>query len=196
MLVCISPQYKEDADASQLKDQDLSSINSIQADPHRRRTRYLHRQMQAEYTDNCCKNKRFRPVIFPGALVGHLPTWLKNTTVYHWPNHWEDLCFNLSKPYVIIQNYKHSMTSLSSNSDFSESFDSITMRAIKRETSSPERTDESDRGVNLFDINVRRSDSTSLRSHPDVAVVSVRRSDGVGDIRSPVIVTKKSGSIV
>ncbi len=232
--MCISPRYKEDADASQLANRDLASIKDIPADPHRCRTRYLQRQMQAEYTLNCCRNKRFRPIIFPGALIDHLPTWLKNTKVYYWPDHWKDICFNLSKPHLIIQNYKRSMTlSSGNNSDHSDSFNSVTMRATTKNISlersevldkdldvnnisvgqSDSRSDKgqpdirnvsvgqsdsrSDKGQpDINDVSVGQSDSRSIKGQPDISDVSVRQSDGSSDIWSPVIVTKKSGSIV
>jgi hypothetical protein len=79
VLILVSPQYAEDI--SERGTSDLSPV-----------TLYLHSRMQAEYLKNYCTNKRFMPIVLPGATKAQGPEWLMyNTISYDWPAHHRDV---------------------------------------------------------------------------------------------------------
>ena len=99
MLICLSPQYKEDADASIFENEDAKTVKDIQKNQQRCCVRYLYRMMQADYANNGCINTRYRPVMFPSTKYDtkYIPTWLKNTTRYKWPDDGLELCEHLAQ---------------------------------------------------------------------------------------------------
>lgn len=91
MLVLISPKYFQDVmepERSRMGPDDDLALNTL----------YIHRCMQAEYMENKCINKRFIPVIMPGASKSHIPVWLQNTTKYVWPEQYKNLFFYMMYP--------------------------------------------------------------------------------------------------
>lgn len=79
VLILVSPQYAKDI--SERGTSDLSQI-----------TVYIHSRMQMEYLRNSCLNKRFIPIVLPGATKAQGPEWLMyNTISYDWPDHHTDV---------------------------------------------------------------------------------------------------------
>lgn len=98
VLVLISPKYYTDVtgpDDGLETQQDESTLNTL----------YIHRCMQAEYMMNKCLNKRFIPVLMPGSTKDHVPFWLKNTTIYPWPDQYKNLFFYMMYPAQVISQF-------------------------------------------------------------------------------------------
>uniref|UniRef100_UPI00358FD8B8 E3 ubiquitin ligase TRAF3IP2-like isoform X2 n=1 Tax=Myxine glutinosa TaxID=7769 RepID=UPI00358FD8B8 len=79
IIMAVSPKYQED----------VESVND--SDQHSLQTRFIYQQLVNEYISNGSKNFRLIPVLFPGSRKDHIPTWLKNTSIYHWPLNQEDI---------------------------------------------------------------------------------------------------------
>lgn len=83
IIILVSPQYAEDIAARGTND--LSPL-----------TLYIHNRMQAEYLNNNCTNKRFIPIVLPGATKNQGPEWLMyNTITYHWPLHHRSIFYRI-----------------------------------------------------------------------------------------------------
>ncbi|XP_051870755.1 E3 ubiquitin ligase TRAF3IP2 isoform X2 [Pristis pectinata] len=88
IIIIISPKYYE-AVTSQNFDikNDEHSLNSV----------FIYKQLQNEFIQNGSKNFRFVPIIFPGACMKHVPSWLQNTHVYNWPVQSQDILRRLMR---------------------------------------------------------------------------------------------------
>uniref|UniRef100_UPI00398E881D E3 ubiquitin ligase TRAF3IP2-like isoform X2 n=1 Tax=Pristiophorus japonicus TaxID=55135 RepID=UPI00398E881D len=88
IIIVISPKYYE-AVTSQNYD--------IKNDEHSLNTVFIYKQLQNEFIQNGSKNFRFVPIIFPGAYMRHVPSWLQNTHVYKWPQQSQDILRRLMR---------------------------------------------------------------------------------------------------
>ncbi|XP_043557111.1 E3 ubiquitin ligase TRAF3IP2-like isoform X1 [Chiloscyllium plagiosum] len=88
IIIVISPKYWE-AVTSQNFD--------IKNDEHSLNTVFIYKQLQNEFIQNGSKNFRFVPIIFPGANMNHVPSWLQNTHVYRWPVQTQDILRRLMR---------------------------------------------------------------------------------------------------
>lgn len=79
IIIAVSPKYRDD----------VESVND--SDDHSLQTRFIYQQLVSEYISNGSKNFRLIPVLFPGSHKDHIPTWLKNTISYQWPQNQEDI---------------------------------------------------------------------------------------------------------
>ncbi|XP_041128161.1 uncharacterized protein LOC121327902 [Polyodon spathula] len=89
IIIVISPKYYETVKPCQ--------YNNIKNDESALHTVYIYKQLQNEYIQNGSKNFRFIPVLFPGAKRSHVPSWLQNTHVYHWPQDMQDILLRLMR---------------------------------------------------------------------------------------------------
>ncbi|XP_033867087.2 E3 ubiquitin ligase TRAF3IP2 [Acipenser ruthenus] len=89
IIIVISPKYYETVKPCQ--------YISIKNDESALHTVYIYKQLQNEYIQNGSKNFRFIPVLFPGAKRSHVPSWLQNTHVYHWPQDMQDILLRLMR---------------------------------------------------------------------------------------------------
>ncbi|XP_067849252.1 E3 ubiquitin ligase TRAF3IP2 isoform X2 [Heptranchias perlo] len=88
IIIVISPKYYE-AVTSQNFD--------MKNDEHSLNTVFIYKQLQNEFIQNGSKNFRFVPIIFPGAYMKHVPSWLQNTHVYSWPQQSQDILRRLMR---------------------------------------------------------------------------------------------------
>ncbi|XP_078264873.1 E3 ubiquitin ligase TRAF3IP2 [Rhinoraja longicauda] len=86
IIIIISPKYYEAVTSQNLKN-DEHSLNSV----------FIYKQLQNEFIQNGSKNFRFVPIIFPGASMKHVPSWLQNTHVYNWPVQNQDILRRLMR---------------------------------------------------------------------------------------------------
>lgn len=86
IIIIISPKYYQAVTSQNLKD-DEHSLNSV----------FIYKQLQNEFIQNGSKNFRFVPIIFPGASMKHVPSWLQNTHVYNWPVQNQDILRRLMR---------------------------------------------------------------------------------------------------
>lgn len=96
VLALISPKYFRDVTGSAEQDKSMRRVHSLN-------TLYIHRCMQAEYMMNSCSNKRFIPVLMPGAVKDDVPDWLRKTNVYAWPDQYNDLFVYMTQPPAQVQ---------------------------------------------------------------------------------------------
>ncbi|XP_048397320.1 E3 ubiquitin ligase TRAF3IP2-like isoform X2 [Stegostoma tigrinum] len=88
IIIVISPKYWE-AVTSQNFD--------VKNDEHSLNTVFIYKQLQNEFIQNGSKNFRFVPIIFPGANMKHVPSWLQNTHIYRWPMQTQDILRRLMR---------------------------------------------------------------------------------------------------
>ncbi|XP_077986676.1 uncharacterized protein LOC144441040 [Glandiceps talaboti] len=82
ILICCSHAYKDEARLEVVP----SNLNN-----HSLNTRYIETLMKSEYFHRGCKNYRFIPIVMPGSEDQHVPEWLRNTVIYHWPMDFQKL---------------------------------------------------------------------------------------------------------
>ncbi|KAJ7993578.1 hypothetical protein DPEC_G00273860 [Dallia pectoralis] len=88
IIIIISPKYHRTVTASPVTlDKDERTLNTV----------YIHKQLQNEFIQNGSKNFRFIPILFPGTIKCHVPTWLQNTQVYSWPQDRDDVLRRLMR---------------------------------------------------------------------------------------------------
>ncbi|XP_072901227.1 E3 ubiquitin ligase TRAF3IP2-like [Hemitrygon akajei] len=88
IIIIISPKYYEA----------VTSHNfDIKNDEHALNSVFIYKQLQNEFIQNGSRNFRFVPIIFPGACMKHVPSWLQNTHVYNWPMQRQDILRRLMR---------------------------------------------------------------------------------------------------
>ncbi|XP_064602096.1 uncharacterized protein LOC135468023 [Liolophura sinensis] len=103
VLLCVSPLYKQQTQSS--NNGSSLDCNPLQ-DPLQDsiHTTYIYKLMQSEFVRLGSRNKRFIPLVFPGATRDDVPTWLRNTLIYQWPSQYKDLLWMLTKPQDKVSN--------------------------------------------------------------------------------------------
>lgn len=82
IIVVCSPGYRRCVESNDC---------TTSCDVHWQYTVFLYKLMFAEYKELNCKNRRFRPVVFKGSSDADVPSFLKNTLIYKWPEQHESL---------------------------------------------------------------------------------------------------------
>ncbi|XP_042190561.1 E3 ubiquitin ligase TRAF3IP2 isoform X2 [Callorhinchus milii] len=88
IIIVISPKYHETV---------TSQSFQVKSDEHSLNAVFIYKQLQNEFIQNGSKNFRFVPVLFPGASMKHVPSWLQNTHVYNWPQQSQDILRRLMR---------------------------------------------------------------------------------------------------
>ncbi|XP_072369571.1 uncharacterized protein [Scyliorhinus torazame] len=88
IIIVISPKYFEAVTSQNVE---------VKNDEHSLNTVFIYKQLQNEFIQNGSKNFRFVPIIFPGAGMKHVPSWLQNTHVYCWPSQKQDILRRLMR---------------------------------------------------------------------------------------------------